>query len=175
MYSRCSSLRSVAASASPSPIELSFVFCFQRFTITTFRDCDVKNVGNPLQCQQYITNCSKSYLRVTSTGTQVCDVHIDFTSFLLNSRFSCSFLSATQEASPTTERLGNFLLVKGNDQKPLHGVPRFQMMIHLRSRWRRNNIRYSLYSNTRMFSICKFPLLFNLPRGGYIVETLVVM
>lgn len=42
----------------------------KRFTITTFRDCDVKNVGNPLQYKQYSTISGKSYLRVTSTGTE---------------------------------------------------------------------------------------------------------
>lgn len=42
----------------------------KRFTITTFRDCDVENVGNPLLCQRYNTVCGKNYLRVTTTGTQ---------------------------------------------------------------------------------------------------------
>merc|ERR1711939_628811 len=42
----------------------------KRFTITTFRDCDVKGVGNPLQCERYSTACGKNYLRVTTTGTQ---------------------------------------------------------------------------------------------------------
>lgn len=42
----------------------------QRFTITIFRDCDVKGVGNPLQCKRYSTVSGKHYLRITTTETQ---------------------------------------------------------------------------------------------------------
>lgn len=129
--------------ASHSAIELSFLFSVQRFTITTFRDRDVKDVGNPLQCQKYNTNCGKGYLRVTSTGTQVCTRH-SYWFYLILTGFTslCVVFRRLHRWHCQLSRGREVFHWEKEKAQILHwGYRSFKMMItsHRTSWWKNNN------------------------------------